>query len=231
MLVKKWMSKPVITVTPDDNIGKATRLLYDNKIRALPVLEDGKLVGIVTDRDIKNVSVSEMSGLEDHERIYINTRTKVGFIMTEDPLTVSPNTTVDVVAKILLENRISHVPVMDNDELVGIITQLDIFSVLISFSSVEGKGVQIAIQLPDVPGAIKELASTIREFGGRIGSLLTSTPKEDPEKMNAYIKAYSLDLSKMDALIEALQKQGRLFYIASYGEEGDVDLNIIDKDY
>ena len=88
MLVEAWMSKPVITVKADDPIQKATALLKEHHIRILPVMEDGKLVGIITDRDLKRASASDATTLEIHELLYLISTIKVKEIMTKDPILV-----------------------------------------------------------------------------------------------------------------------------------------------
>ena len=232
MLVKKWMSTPVITVETTDTIGDANELLEEHRIRSLPVLEDGKLVGILTDRDLKKASIAEHSGLDNHELLYLNTRIGVEEFMTPDPLTVSPNATIGKVAKIMLREKISGIPVVDDTKgLVGMITQGDVFRMLTSFTGIEKKGLQIAIQIPDLSGSIKEIADILRNFGGRIGALLTSYEDAEDGQRNAYFKAYNLDLSKFEDLKSQLEKKGTLRYIINTpedGTEGEIMLMAID---
>ncbi|MGD9139709.1 MAG: CBS domain-containing protein, partial [Desulfobacterales bacterium] len=124
MLVKNWMSKNVITVDVNDSMPDATKLLKENDIRMLPVMKKGKLVGIVTDRDLKKASASDATTLEVHELLYLLTKIKVKDIMTSDVITVPPDFTVEETAQVLQKNRISGMPVVDAEErLVGVITQ------------------------------------------------------------------------------------------------------------
>ncbi len=88
MLVENWMSKDVITVDVDDSMQDATRLLKEHNIRGLPVMEKGKLVGVVTDRDLKKASASDATTLEIHELLYMISRIKVKEIMTKNPITI-----------------------------------------------------------------------------------------------------------------------------------------------
>ena len=115
MLVKNWMSQPVITVEASDSMLNAVNLLKDHDIRMLPVMKKGKLVGIVTDRDLKEASASDATTLEVHELLYLISKIKVEEIMTKDPVTVPIDYTVEEVAEILLKNKISGVPVIDHD--------------------------------------------------------------------------------------------------------------------
>ena len=140
MLVSNWMSKNVITVDVEDSMQHALKLMKENGIRMLPVLKKGKLVGVVTDRDLKRASASDATTLDIHELLYLISKIKVGSIMSKNLVTVPQNFTVEETAQVLLDNKISGVPVVDqNGGLVGIITQTDLFRVLISLTGV-GKG-------------------------------------------------------------------------------------------
>ena len=147
MLIKNWMSKDVVTVDVNDSMQDATRLLKKHNIRGLPVIENGKLVGIVTDRDLKRASASDATTLEIHELLYLISKIKVKEIMTKNPITVSVDSTIDEAAEVLLDNKITGAPVIDDSgKVVGIITQTDIFRVLVSFTGVKKAGIQFAFQ-------------------------------------------------------------------------------------
>ncbi|MFN4131525.1 MAG: CBS domain-containing protein, partial [Caldimicrobium sp.] len=123
MLVKDWMSEHVITLDENTSILKAIQLLKEHKIRRIPVTRDNKLVGIITDRDIKEVAPSKTTTFEVHELYYILSELKLKDIMTKDPITVHPDDTVEYAAVLMLENKISGLPVVDKEgHVVGIIT-------------------------------------------------------------------------------------------------------------
>ena len=143
MLVKNWMSKEVVTVDVNDSMDKADRLFHEHNIRTLPVTEEGKLAGVVTDRDLKRASASDATSLSRHEVSYLLSRIKMAEIMTRDPVTVPPDYTVEETAEVLFENRISGVPVVDKGELVGIITKDDLFRVLVACN--RSRGLQIPL--------------------------------------------------------------------------------------
>ena len=162
MLVKEWMSKNVITIDINDSMNTATQLLKENNIKILPVLEKGNLKGIITDRDLKRASASDANSLEIHELLYLLSTLKVESIMSRPAITVFANQTMEETAKILLENKISGAVVLDNNgELAGIITQTDIFKAFISLSGIRKRGVLIALQLSDKPGAIMEVTLSL----------------------------------------------------------------------
>ena len=150
MLIREWMTKDVITVTPDTSMLKASKLMKDHNIRRLPVLDGKHVVGIVSDRDIRAASPSKATTLDMHELYYLLSEVKVKDIMTSDPVTVYDTDAVDAAA-LLMENKgIGGLPVVDGSgELVGIITDHDIFRVLVDFCGASKGGLQLAFMLPD----------------------------------------------------------------------------------
>jgi acetoin utilization protein AcuB len=175
MLVETWMSKPVITVEANDPMQKATELLKDHHIRILPVMADGKLVGIITDRDLKRASASDANSLEIHELVYLLSKIKVKEIMTKEPIAIPPYYTLEETARVLLENKISGAPVVsDKGKVIGIITRDDMLKVLVNMTGVDKRGVQFVFQVEDRPRSVHELTDVIRRYGGRMVSILTS---------------------------------------------------------
>jgi len=146
MLVTKWMKQPAVTIDINDSMDDAIRILNENKINMLPVMKKGKLKGIITDRDLKKASASDATSLEVHELIYILKKIKVKKIMTEDPITVPMDFTIDEVAAVLLKNRISGMPVVNaSGKVVGVITKSDVFKALISITGIGKKGILLAL--------------------------------------------------------------------------------------
>ena len=220
MLVRNWMNKKVITVDVDDSMQEATRLLKEHNIRMLPVMKKDKLVGILTDRDLKEASASDATTLEIHELLYLLSKIKVKDIMTKKPITVSPDYTIEETAQILLEKKISGVPVVDQDgKIAGTITQSDIFKALISLTGLAKRGIQFAFQLEDRPGSIKEVADIIRKYGGRMASILSSYDRVPQGHRNVYIRMYDVDRSKLDQIIEELKKKATILYMVDHRED------------
>ena len=219
MLVKNWMNKKVITVDIDDSMQEATRLLKEHDIRMLPVMKKGKLVGIVTDGDLKEASASDATTLEIHELLYLLSQIKVIEIMTRNPITVPPDYTIEETAQILLEKEISGVPVVDEKgKIVGTITQTDIFKALISLTGFAKRGIQFAFQLEDRPGSIKEVADIIRKNGGRMASILSSYDRVPQGRRNVYIRMYDVDRSRLDQLIRELKEKATMLYMVDQRE-------------
>jgi len=213
------MSKKVITVNANDSMQDAMRLLKENDIRMLPVMKNGNLVGIVTDRDLKRASASDATTLEIHELLYLVSKIKIKEIMTKDPITVPFDYTVEEVAEVLLENKISGAPVVDYDgKIVGTITQTDLFRALISLTGVGKKGIQFAFQLEDRPGSIKEITDVIRKHGGRMVSILTSYEGVTKGYRKVYIRMYGIERSKLSQLKEELKEKATVLYMVDHRE-------------
>ncbi|HEY6041398.1 MAG TPA: CBS domain-containing protein [Anaerolineae bacterium] len=131
LTVRDWMTPNPITVTPSTTVPEANTLMKQGRIRRLPVVENGKLVGIVTLGDIREASPSDATSLSIYELNYLVAQLTVEKIMTKDPVTIDPNASIKKAAKLLLEHKIGSLPVMDGGMLVGIITESDIFRVLV----------------------------------------------------------------------------------------------------
>jgi acetoin utilization protein AcuB len=219
MLVKNWMSKPVITIDVDASMNDAIKLLKNHNIKMLPVMEKGKLVGIVTDRDIKRASASDATSLEIHELLYLISKIKIREIMTQNPITVPHDYTVEETAEILLKHNISGVPVIDQyRDVVGTITQNDIFRILISLTGAEKRGIQFGVEVEDRPGSIKEVTDIIREYGGRMASILTSYDLAPEGYRRVYIRMYGIDRFKINKLKEAIEEKASLLYLVDRRE-------------
>ena len=220
MLVENWMNPNVITVDVSDSMLDASKLLKEHQIRHLPVLRDGKLVGILTDRDLKRASPSDATSLEAHELLYIIANIKVGEIMTRNPITVPYNYTVEEAAEVLMKHRISGMPVLDMEgKVVGTITQTDIFRVFLSLTGLAKKGIHFGLLLEDSPGSIKEVADVIRKFGGRMASILSSYERAPKGHRHVYIRAYDVDRQHLTDLKQELRKASKkLLYIVDHKE-------------
>lgn len=220
MLVKNWMSKEVVTVHVNDSMQDAVKLLREHGIRMLPVMEQGELVGIVTDRDMKRASASDATTLDVHELIHLVSTIKIKHIMTKNPITVPFDFTVEETAEVLLKNKISGVPVLNHDkEIVGTITQTDLLKVLISLTSAGAKGLQFAFEAKDRPGSIKELADIIRKYGGRIVSILSAYENAPKGYRKVYIRMFGINRSELlPSLNNELRKTATLLYMVDHRE-------------
>jgi acetoin utilization protein AcuB len=217
MLVKNWMSKKVITIDADDSMQHALNIMKANKIRMLPVLRKDRLVGVLSDTDLKRASASDATTLDAHELLYLISKIKVKDIMTRDPVTVPPDYTIEETAELLMNRKISGAPVVDEDgSVVGVITRDDLFKVLISLSGLGKKGIQFAFQVEDRPGSIKDLSDIIRNFGCRIASILSSYERVRPGFRIVYIRAYDVDRAILPQLQNELKRRALILYIVDH---------------
>lgn len=132
-LVKEWMTRNVITITPDTKLAEAHQLMTKKQVRRLPVVNgNGRLVGIVTRGDVRGAEPSQATSLSIWELNYLLSKLNIKEIMTKKPVTILSNATIGKAARVMLENRVSGLPVLDqNDLLVGIITESDIFRMVV----------------------------------------------------------------------------------------------------
>ena len=214
MLVKDWMSKDPITINDDTSMMKAIHLMKQNRFRRLPVLHEGRLVGIVSDRDLKEASPSKATTLDVHELYYLLAELQVKDIMTRDPVTVAPDDTVERAAQVMLENTISGLPVVDDQgKVVGILTQSDVFRAFMQITGILQGGVQFALRLEDRPGLIKEVVDLLRERGARFVSLLTSYTSVQEGHRDVYIRVKNLSPEAIEAAEKELASRYQVLYV------------------
>jgi acetoin utilization protein AcuB len=216
MLVQGWMTIDVITVGEDTPMMKASIIMKENNIRSLPILnKKGKLVGIVSDRDLRDASPSKATSLDVHELNYLISTIKIKDLMTRNVVVVRPDETVEFAAILMLENKISSLPVInDKGSIIGIITQTDIFRVLINITGVYTGGVQFAFSLEDRPGSIREVSDAIRSYGGRVVSILSTREDAEEGRHNVYIRTRSLPEDKTRDLLRELENKFVVLYTA-----------------
>ena len=216
MLVKAWMNTHVITINEDTAMAKAPIIMKEKRIRTLPVVnKKGRLVGIVTDRDLKDASPSKATALNVYELNFLISKLKIKSIMTRDLIVVRPDETIEFAALLMLDNKISSLPVITQDgSLVGIITQTDIFRALVKTTGVFTGGVQFAFSLEDRPSSIKEVAEEMGFFGARIVSILSTQQNAEEGYHNVYMRIQPLPRSKTEKLVRALEKKFMMLYSA-----------------
>lgn len=217
MFVEKWMSKPAVTISDSDSMHDAGKMMRQKRIRMLPVMKKGKLVGIVTDRDLKRASASDATSLEIHELLYLLDTVKVKEIMTKSVITVQVDHTLGETAELLLEKKISGVPVLDHrSELAGVITQSDLFKAFIALTGIKKRGVELGFELEDRPGSIKEVTDIIREYGGRLAGILSSYDDVQEGFRNVYIRFFDMDADNVQTLIRQDDIRRRLMFIVDH---------------
>lgn len=174
MFVSDWMTKKVFTVTPDDSISDAMRLMREHRVKHLPVLKEAKIKGVVSDRDIRDFSPSGATSLDIYELHYLIAKAKVREIMQAKVVTTTPDTPIEEAAMLLYDKNIGCLPAVENGRLEGIISDRDIFRALVEITGARHGGNRIFVAIEDRPGSIKEVADIIRKYGFGLQSILTS---------------------------------------------------------
>ena len=181
-------------------------------------MENGKLVGIITDRDLKRASASDVTTLEIHELLFLISEIKISDIMTKDPITIPLDYTIDEAAQILLEHKLSGAPVVDDDgQVAGIITQTDIFRVLVLFTGVKKAGIQFAFQLEDRPGSIKEVSDIMRNYGCLLVSILSGQDIQAGYR-RVYIRVRDCDPERLEELKKELKAKSNVLYVMDHAK-------------
>ena len=224
MLVSEYMTADPVSVGENASILDAAELMKDKKVRRFPVLRDGELVGIVTDRDLRSAAPSQVVSLDGKERQLMPelhsllSDIKIKDIMSRKILTVGPGQTIVAAAKLMLENRVSGLPVVESGGgLLGIITETDIFKVLVDLSGIASGKTAFAFDLEDVPGSVKQAADCIRAHGGRVESIMTSHALAKPGFRRVYIRARGLAPEKLETLEQELKNRFALIYMIEDG--------------
>ncbi|MCP5100490.1 MAG: CBS domain-containing protein [Chloroflexi bacterium] len=167
MLVKRRMSSPVITVGRNTPVMEALKQMKRQNIRRTPVVDDkGGMVGIVSDKDLLNAGPSEATSLSVWEINYLLAKLLVKDVMTKNVLTVEEDTPIEEAAYIMAENKIGGVPVMQGEEIVGLITETDLFKMFLELMGARDEGVRVTALVPEKQGELDVLTHAIAEAGG-----------------------------------------------------------------
>lgn len=220
MLVMNWMRQPAITIDANDAVATAKTLLQTHEIHMLPVMQKGQLVGIVAERDIKIASALCAASENMGDVNNLLSDIKVKEIMTPDPVTVPYNYTLEETVEKLLVHNISGLPVVnEHQKMIGVITKSDLFQLILILTGFGKKGLQLGIEVVDRPGCLKEVIDIIRDYGGRISSILSTRGRADRGNRRLYIRVFDVDQPTMQHLKKVIRKKGTLLYLVDYNEK------------
>jgi acetoin utilization protein AcuB len=166
MFVGERMSRPVIAVTPEDSINEILAMFRNEHIRRAPVMKEGKLVGIVSERDLLNASPSSATTLSVWELNYLISKVKVKNVMTKKVITVDADTPIEEAAKIMADKKIGGLPVVSAGKVVGMITETDLFKILLELMGARQKATRVTVTIPDQPGELAKITRAIANNGG-----------------------------------------------------------------
>ena len=214
MFVKDQMTVNPVTVTSATTIADAAELMKKHRFRRLPVVDIGKLVGIVTDRDLRKASPSSATTLSVHEADYLLSKASIKDIMTKKVLSIDSEATIEEAALLMYNNRIGGVPVVDkNQDVVGIITETDIFKCLVDIMGLPSGTTRVTIRVPDKTGVITEITGIYADLGINITSMASYTlPDGSGEEV---IRGDVKDVEELTKRIEA--KGYKVVHVAQIG--------------
>ena len=202
MLVRERMSRNPYTISADAPMEEALKQMRENSFRHLPVVDkSGKLVGIVSETDLLYASPTSAASLSIYEMQYLLSRLTVGQVMTKDVITVTEDTPVEDAARIMTDHKIGGLPVLRDGEIIGIITETDLFKLFMELLGARKKGVRLTMLVADVKGTLSKITAAIAQQGGNIVSLGTFLG-EDPTNLTLTIKVNDVP---QDTLVNALK--------------------------
>ena len=203
MLVRDIMRTPVVTIQSDTTLPEAIRLAAQRGIRHLPVLEEGKLVGLVSDRDLKRAMASSATSLEVHELTYLLDKVRVREIMARAVITITPLFPIEEAARLMVQERIGALPVTEAGDLVGIVTETDLLELFVNTMGAGEPSGRLEVLLDSRPGGLVNIARALEEAGVIISSLVTLRNRDGIRE--AVVRIATLHTGPA---IEALQARG-----------------------
>jgi acetoin utilization protein AcuB len=208
MLVQHWMTRNPITIEADTPFLEARLTLKEKRIRHLPVVDRGKLIGVITDRDLKEAAPSGATTLDIYELNYLLLKMKVRDLVKKAPITIKPTNSVEKAALLMHDHKIGCLPVVDDaGKLVGLITETDLLGVMVEILGYKEKGTRIAFEVPDTPEACQELVHVLRDFRLDFRSIISTALHTRPGHRDFVIRVKG---EQADALVKELK--------AKYGE-------------
>lgn len=204
MLVKERMSRHPITVRPQTSLHDALRIMRDNKVRRLPVLDEkNRLVGIVSEKQLLYASPSPATSLSIYEMNYLMSKVTVEELMTRDVVTVPEDCPLEEAARIMEDHDISGLPVMRDNMLIGMITESDLFKAFTELLGARTWGLRVTIKVKDEPGTLAKLSSRIAENGGNFVALGTFWG-DDLTNREITFKVQGIEQPAIEAIIREL---------------------------
>ncbi len=203
MFVSAKMTKNPITVTPSTTILEARKIMTQEKIHRLPVVDSGKLVGIITQKDILSATPSSASTLDMYELTYMLAKLKVKKVMQKEVITTTPNTPIEEAAIVMVDNNMSGLPVVEKGYVTGIITESDIFKTFIDMFSSRDAGIRVTILVPEKAGELHDITQAIVDAKGDLVTLLTF-PGTQKDNRICLLKVRDLTQAQLEAILKPM---------------------------
>lgn len=206
MLVGDRMSSPVISISPDLPIAEALSQMKREHIRRFPVVKDGKLVGIVSDKDLLNASPSPVTTLSIWELNYLLSKITVSEVMTKNVLTVTADTPIEQAARVMADNKIGGLPVLRAGNVVGIITETDLFKIFLELMGAREMGIRVTALVEDQPGKLAKLTEAIAGIQGNFVAF-GQFAGSDPSTKLVTFKVAGLSVDQVRTAIRPIVKE------------------------
>ena len=206
MLVGARMSRPIITIPPDMPVVDALNLMKREHIRRTPVIKEGKMVGIVSDKDLLNASPSPVTSLSVWEINYLLSKLTVKDVMTSQVITVTEDTPIEEAARIMADNKVGGLPVMHGEHVVGIITETDLFKLFLELMGAREAGVRVTAYIHEKPGQIAKLSGAIANQGGNFVAF-GQFAGEDPSSRLLTFKVDGVTEQQVRQIIEPIIRE------------------------
>ncbi len=211
MLVRDLMTPDPICGRPEMVVTEIQRLMSDNRIRHLPMVdEEGKLVGLVTQRSLFSALRTEESDLSQFEVSYILAKIRARQVMVQDVITINQDVPVEEAARIMADKRIGCLPVMGDGELVGIITDNDLFNAMLNLLGARRSGIRLVVLQPDRTGEVARLTNVIAQQGGYLSVCAGYFPEGDPDSWASVVKVTNLSQDELVSLINSQEEMQTL---------------------
>ena len=202
MAVKDFMRRKVVYISPDTTIAHAADIMRDQKLHRLPVIENDKLVGLVTEGTIAEASPSKATSLSIYEMNYLLNKTKVKDVMIHNVVTVSKYASLEDATYLMLKNKIGILPVVDNEQVYGIITDRDIFKAFLEVSGYGEEGVRMRFVTEDEVGVLAQIITLLVEENLNISNTVNIPRKDGKVVIEVQIDG-DIDLAALKTKFEA----------------------------
>jgi acetoin utilization protein AcuB len=206
MLVKDRMTPNPICGRPEMPVTEAQALMRENKIRHLPIVdEEGKLAGLITQRSLLRALPSDVSNFSRFEISYVLAKIKARDVMVKDVLTIDENTAIEEAARIMADERVGCLPVMRDGDLGGIITDNDLFTIMVDLLGARRPGIRLTVLQPDRAGEVARLTTAIAKEGGYLSVCVGYYPPQIPESWASVCKVLNIPQERLVRIINDLE--------------------------
>ncbi|MDD7536160.1 MAG: CBS and ACT domain-containing protein [Bullifex sp.] len=207
MIIERRMTKNPVTINPEASVVEASELMKKEKVHRLPVLDrDKNLIGVISEKDILFATPSPASSLSIHEMAYLLSKLTVRKLMTKNPVTISRTTTVEEAARLMVDQDLSCLPVVEDGKLVGIVSKSDMFKILLELFGARHFGIRLSFLVDDKPGTIAAVSRVISDAGYDIISFGTFMGT-DPSNAICTIKVQGCTREALLELLSPLVKE------------------------